>query len=203
VATTQVIKDVTSLDFQAAWNDSVVGFLSKYGTLGQIEQLTAGIGIVQTDTSVNPNVSYVAVPSIRSVLTSVLQRTGDYADLGQGGITNQPFAPSPGPVASVASVSRAATPVAAAVAAAPATEAPAGDSTAVSAPAGAATAAASVDGGTVVRPVAGDDAGSTSSAAAPTAGESAAPSAASSAAAPKAGKHGVSRKAAKAAASSN
>lgn len=201
--TTQVVKDITSLNFQAAWNDSVVGFLSKYGTLGQIEQLTAGIGIVQTDTSVDPAISYVASPSIRSVITSVLQRTGDYADLGQGGITNQPFSPSPGPVASVpaASASRTTTPVAAAVAADPAAQPAAGDTatkveavTPASAPADAPVAAGSP--ADAIRPVAGADAGATT----PAAAESAAPSAGgSSAATPKAAKHGVSRKAAKAA----
>lgn len=113
----RVVNDVVKLDVQGAWNDSVNGFLGRGGTLGQLEQLTAGIGIVATDTTVDPAYDYVDIPSSRSVVTSVLQRTGDYADLGQGGITNNPFSPSPGPVASVrmppaASVSRAAAAVA-------------------------------------------------------------------------------------------
>lgn len=189
----QVVKDITTLNIQAAWNDSVNGFLSKNGTLGQLEQLTAGIGIVATDTTVTPAYDYVAIPSTRSVVTSVLQRTGDYASLGQGGITNAPFAPTPGPVASVklpsaASVTRSA----AAVAAAPATEAAPGDTSAAGSAPSLATPTAGVDATTVA-----------SDASAVTSGETAAATPANgSASAPKAPRHGASRKGARAASSS-
>ena len=74
------------------------------------------------------------VPSVRSVITSVAQRTGDFADKGLGGITNNPYTPSlPTSAASARSASSARA-AAAKVAAAPAAEATAGDHTVSDAP---------------------------------------------------------------------
>ena len=175
---TAIVGSLATGDLQGAWTNAVNGFLGQYGTLGQIESLTVGVGIVKTDTTSNPPVNYVAVPSIRSVVNSVLQRTGGYADLGLGGITNNPLVPSPGPVAALP-----AKPAAAARVAAPAAETAAGDS------------APAVD-----HPVAGADTGSSVATAVTAATESADAAADGGSAAPKVAKHGVSRKAAKAAA---
>jgi len=122
----QVVNDLSTLNIQAAAQTAVAGFLGPNGTLGQIEKLTTGVGIVAlTGTPAEPT---VIVPSVRSVITSVVQRTGDYADLGLGGIANNPFTPTlPTSAASARSASAARSAAAAAVAAAPAAEATAGD----------------------------------------------------------------------------
>ncbi|MGV1088071.1 MAG: hypothetical protein ACOYBX_08800 [Mycobacterium sp.] len=119
---TQVVTDLAGLQFQNAWNDTMTGFLGVNGTLGQIESLTTGIGIVQNipyndgsgGTVVVPT---VVVPSVRSVVTSNFQRLGDYRALGYGGILNDPFVPLPEPAAA-APVRRAAASAAAATVAA-------------------------------------------------------------------------------------
>ena len=124
---TQVVTDLAGLQFEAAWNDAVNGFLGANGTLGQVESLTAGIGIVQDVTYDNGQggtivVPTVVVPSLRSVATSTFQRLGDFSSLGYGGILNEPFAPLVG-AAAAAPTRRAA--AAAAVAAVSATTTPA------------------------------------------------------------------------------
>jgi hypothetical protein len=156
----QVVNDLSTLNFQAAVQTAVVGFLGPDGTLGQIEKLTTGIGIVApTGTPAEPT---VIVPSVRSVITSVAQRTGDYADLGLGGIANNPFTPSlPTSAASARSASAARAAAAAAVTAAPAATATAGDNAetvaSTSAPeavqAATDTAAVSADSASVEKPV--------------------------------------------------
>jgi len=154
----QVVSDLSTLNFQGAAQTAVAGFLGPDGTLGQIEKLTTGIGIVATVDSLPE----VVVPSVRSVITSVAQRTGDYADLGLGGIANNPFTPSlPTSAASARSASAARSAAAAAVVAAPAAKATAGDNAATvastSAPeavqAATDTAAVSADSASVEKPV--------------------------------------------------
>jgi len=155
----QVVNDLSTLNFQAAAQTAVAGFLGPDGTLGQIEKLTTGIGIVApTGTPAEPT---VVVPSVRSVITSVAQRTGDYADLGLGGIANNPFTPSLPTSAASARSASAARSAAAAVTAAPAAEATAGDNAetvaSTSAPeavqAATDTAAVSTDSASVEKPV--------------------------------------------------
>ena len=126
----QVVNDLSTLNVRGALQTAAAGFLGPDGTLGQIEKLTTGIGIVST-VGKDPE---VIVPSVRSVITSVAQRTGDFADKGLGGITNNPYTPSlPTSAASARSASSARA-AAAKVAAAPAAEATAGDHTASVAP---------------------------------------------------------------------
>lgn len=103
---TQVVTDLASLNVEAAWNDSVNGFLSNIGTLGQLTWLTvAPIGFPNPAdlTTGNPWVS----PSLRNVITTVAQQTGGPAILndvlGTAGIRNEPFNPGPLPAASVPS----------------------------------------------------------------------------------------------------
>lgn len=103
---------------EGAWNAAVNGFLGREGLLGQIEQLTLGLGIVRVVEGEN----VVEVPSVRSVITSELQRLGDFKAIGDGGILNDPFdappAPPPGAAEQAAATTLAAAP--AAVEAAPA-----------------------------------------------------------------------------------
>lgn len=191
---------------EGAWNAAVNGFLGREGLLGQIEQLTLGLGIVRVVGGENE----VVVPSVRSVITSELQRLGDFKVIGDGGILNEPFdappAPPPGAAEQAAATTLAAAP--AAVEAAPA-EAPAGpDATdareAASsdpAPAGgtgsATNSASAAEGGS-----AAEDGPATESTAAElvTATDVASAGDGDSATAEKPSKHRVSRKAAKAAA---
>ena len=84
-----VVASLGSGQFEAAWNAAVNGFLGPDGTLGQIETLALGLGIVE-DVGGEPT---VVVPSLRSVLTSELQRLGGQKFFEDGGITNDPFAP--------------------------------------------------------------------------------------------------------------
>jgi len=145
-----VITDLAALDFQGAWNNSVNGFIGPNGTLGQLVDLTVGLGIIedveyiQEDESLE-TIPTVVAPSIRSVLTSAGQRLGDYSSYGDGGIANDAFEP-PAPVLSAAAQPKRAASAAAsvaavktAVAASPASQAPAGG-----------------DGESVDRPAAGD-----------------------------------------------
>ena len=103
---TQVITDLATLNVEAAWNDSVNGFLSDIGTLGQLTWLTvAPIGFPNPAdlTTGNPWVS----PSLRNVITTVAVGTGSSAilndALGLAGIRNEAFYPGPLPAASVPS----------------------------------------------------------------------------------------------------
>lgn len=191
---------------EGAWNAAVNGFLGREGLLGQIEQLTLGLGIVRVVGGENE----VVVPSVRSVITSELQRLGDFKVIGDGGILNEPFdappAPPPGAAEQAAATTLAAAP--AAVEAAPA-EAPAGpDATDAreaassdTAPAGgtgsATNSASAAEGGS-----AAEDGPATESTAAElvTATDVASAGDGDSATAEKPSKHRVSRKAAKAAA---
>ena len=95
---TQVVTDLAGLQFEAAWNDALDGFLGPNGTLGQLESFTIGVGIIedvtyddgQGGTFVMPTVT---VPSIKAVASSTLQRMGDYRSNGAGGILNDSFEP--------------------------------------------------------------------------------------------------------------
>ena len=128
---TQVVTDLASLNFEAAWNGAVNGLLSNIGTLGQLTWLTvAPIGFPNPAdlTTGNPWVS----PSLRNVITTVAVGTGSSAvfneALGLAGIRNEPFYPGPLPAASVPSRAKNAARSAASVrpaAAAPAVAVPA------------------------------------------------------------------------------
>ena len=170
-----VVTDLVALDFQSAWNNSVNGFIGPNGTLGQLVDLTVGLGIIEDVDYIEPDetVPTVVAPSIRSVLTSAGQRLGDYRSFGDGGIANDAFEP-PAPVLSAAAQPKRAASAAASVAAAktavaasPASQAPAGDGESVDRPAaGDATAAPAAD----VAPVASSaTAGDSADAAAPAA----------------------------------
>lgn len=87
-----VVSNLASLNIEGAWNAAVNGLLDPgSGLLGLSAALTVGVGGVQDidypDIGV---VETVTPPSIRSVLTSVGQRVGDFSDLGDGGIRNAP-----------------------------------------------------------------------------------------------------------------
>jgi len=121
--------------FETAWNTAVNGLLGSAGALGQIKNLTIGVGIADVVDYGPPDgeVLTVVIPSLRSDLTSAGQRLGDLSSYQDGGIRNDPFVP-------VVTALAAATPAASAVAAT------AGDSTAVR----------------VARPVAGESSAATS-----------------------------------------
>ena len=89
---TDVVSNLASLNIEGAWNAAVNGLLDPgSGLLGAVGALTAGVGLFEDidypDIGV---VQTVTPPSIRSVLTSVGQRVGDFSDLGAGGILNLP-----------------------------------------------------------------------------------------------------------------
>lgn len=90
-----VVTDLASLQFGDAWNAAVNGLLGPDGVLGQIEQLTLGIGIVQPIDYGPPDgvVNTVVIASLRSDLTSAGQRLGDLSFYGAGGIRNEGFVP--------------------------------------------------------------------------------------------------------------
>lgn len=118
-AATQVVTDIVSLQFEDAWNDALYGFLGPDGTLGVIETLAFGVGLIE-DVSYDDGeggtivVPTVVTPSIRSVLTSTGQRLGNYRSQGEGGIGNDAFTSYIPSSAAAASARRA--PAAAAVA---------------------------------------------------------------------------------------
>ena len=131
------VANLAALDIEGAWNDVVDGILGPFGTLGQIVDQTIGIGLVEEP----EGVLTVTVPSIFAVLTSELQRLGDFKSLEEGGITNDPFFP---PEAEAAAAVTAPAPVAAVEVSAPAValesapavvEAPAAPEAVVEAPA--------------------------------------------------------------------
>ncbi len=163
-----VVTDLVALDFQSAWNNSVNGFIGPNGTLGQLVDLTVGLGIIEDVEYTDPveTIPTVVAPSIRSVLTSAGQRLGDYSSYGDGGIANDAFEP-PAPVLSAAAQPKRAASAASvasvktAVAASPTSQAPAGDGPTAQAPAG--------DGESVDRPAAGDAAPAPAADAAPVA----------------------------------
>jgi len=107
-----VIADLGSGQFEAAWNAAVLGFLGANGILGDVVRLSLGVGIVEDVEGTET----VTVPSLRSVLTSELQRLGGQKFFEDGGITNDPFDPfAPPPAAVVAEVAGPAAAAAAAV----------------------------------------------------------------------------------------
>ncbi len=112
-----VIADLGSGQFEAAWNAAVLGFLGANGILGDVVRLSLGVGIVEDVEGTET----VTVPSLRSVLTSELQRLGGQKFFEDGGITNDPFDPfAPPPAAVVAEVAGPAAAAAPAPAEAPA-----------------------------------------------------------------------------------
>ena len=82
------VANLAALNIEGAWNDVVDGILGAGGTLGQIVELTVGLGLGEF---VNEDDFVMTNPSIRSVLTSELQRLGSEKFLGDGGITNDPL----------------------------------------------------------------------------------------------------------------
>ena len=87
-----VVSNLASANIEGAWNAAVNGLLDPgSGLLGSVGALTVGVGLFEDidypDIGV---VQTVTPPSIRSVLTSVGQRVGDFSDLGDGGILNNP-----------------------------------------------------------------------------------------------------------------
>ena len=87
-----VVSNLASANIEGAWNAAVNGLLDPgSGLLGSVGALTVGVGLFEDidypDIGV---VQTVTPPSIRSVLTSVGQRVGDFSDFGDGGILNNP-----------------------------------------------------------------------------------------------------------------
>ena len=95
----QVVADLGAGQFEEAWNTAVFGFLGAGGTLGQIVDQTIGIG--QYIVGEPGETGTVTVPSVRAVLTSELQRLGDFSSLEDGGIGNDPFYGAPEAAAAV------------------------------------------------------------------------------------------------------
>lgn len=95
---TQVVSDLAALNLEAAWNDTINGFLGADGTLGNLVRLGLGLGIIE---EVGGEAT-VTIPSLRSVFTSELQRLGGQKWWGDGGITNDPFDPYASSAAAVA-----------------------------------------------------------------------------------------------------
>lgn len=87
----QVVTDLASLQLEDAWNGALDGFLGQNGTLGQIENLLVGIGIIQDVEYEEGVVPTVTIPSLRSDLTTASQRLGDLSFYGDGGIRNESF----------------------------------------------------------------------------------------------------------------
>ena len=85
---TSFVGNLAALNIEGAWNDIVDGILGADGTLGQIVELSFGICLGE----LNDEDEFVMTnPSIRSVLTSELQRLGSQKFLLDGGITNDPL----------------------------------------------------------------------------------------------------------------
>lgn len=81
---TTAFGQLTSGQFAAAWDTAVNGFLGRNGTLGYLEKLTIGPGVVTGDPA-NP-----VIPSLRAVVT---QGTRQLAD----SFYNAPYDPATGP----------------------------------------------------------------------------------------------------------
>lgn len=88
-----VVSDLAALKFEDAWNGAVNGLLGVNGTLGQIESLIVGVGIIEPVDYDEGTVDTVVIPSVRSNLTSAGQRLGDLRSYGDGGIRNDAFVP--------------------------------------------------------------------------------------------------------------
>lgn len=198
------VSDLLAGQIEDAWNGAVTGLLGPDGTLGQITDLTIGIGITEfVDYEDVGEVLTVVIPSLRSDLTSAGQRLGDYNYYEEGGIRNDWFEPFPEEAEAGAAVE------ASPVEAAPVEAAPAAvDARAeVAATEGSASEAVAEESATetttaeVTKPVAGDEA-TESAAAAPVAEAAPAADAGASEDKPAAagkGKAKVSRSSAKAA----
>ena len=89
-----VVTNLVALKFQDAWNGAVNGLLGVDGTLGQIQNLIAGVGIIEPVKYTEGTVDTVVIPSLRSDLTSASQRLGDLSSYKEGGIRNSAFSPS-------------------------------------------------------------------------------------------------------------
>ena len=89
---TDVASNLARLNVEGAWNAAVNGLLDPgSGLLGSVAALTVGVGLFEDiDYPDIGIVQTVTPPSIRSVLTSVSQRVGDFSDFGDGGILNNP-----------------------------------------------------------------------------------------------------------------
>ena len=98
-AITTLSTAVTALlagQFETAWNTAVNGLLGPEGTLGQLEQLVVGVGIIEpVDYDPDPVVDTVIIPSLRSDFTTAGQRLGDLSQYGDGGIRNDAYFPAP------------------------------------------------------------------------------------------------------------
>lgn len=81
---TTAFGQLTSGQFENAWNTAVNGFLGRNGTLGYIEKLTIGPG-VETGVPATP-----IIPSVRAVLTQSTRELGD-------SFYNFPYDPAAGP----------------------------------------------------------------------------------------------------------
>ena len=96
-AITTLSTAVTALlagQFETAWNTAVNGLLGPEGTLGQLEQLVVGVGIIQpVDYDPDGVVDTVIIPSLRSDFTTAGQRLGDLSQYGDGGIRNDAYFP--------------------------------------------------------------------------------------------------------------
>lgn len=90
-----VVTSLVSLQLEDAWNGAVNGLLGVEGTLGQIENLLVGVGIIEDVEYDEGVVATVTIPSLRSDLTSASQRLGDLSSYGDGGIRNDSFVPAP------------------------------------------------------------------------------------------------------------
>ncbi len=88
-----VVTDLVSFQLEDAWNGAVNGLLGVDGTLGQIENLLVGVGIIEDVEYEEGVVPTVTIPSLRSDLTSASQRLGDLGSYGDGGIRNDSFVP--------------------------------------------------------------------------------------------------------------
>jgi hypothetical protein len=82
------VGNLADLNIEGAWNAVVDGLLGVNGTLGQIVAQTIGLGSGEFD---DQDLFVVTTPSIRSVLTSSLQRLGSQKFIENGGISNDPL----------------------------------------------------------------------------------------------------------------
>lgn len=114
-AITAISTAVTQLSagqFDAAWNTALNGLLGPSGTLGLIEKLTVGIGVIQDVSYPEGVVPTVVIPSLRADLNSTGLRLGDLSFYGDGGIRNEAFTPlvTASPLAAVTAASAVAAP---------------------------------------------------------------------------------------------
>ena len=82
------VASLADLDIEGAWNAVVDGLLGIDGTLSLLVDQTIGLGNGELD---DQDLIVITTPSIRSVLTSSLQRLGSLKFTGNGGISNDPL----------------------------------------------------------------------------------------------------------------